>query len=118
MPKVMLIEDDPTMVSLLNALLKIEGYHVVELESEERALDEIRRESPDLILLDVHLKEGDGFDLVRRIRQQDGMNNVRVLMTSGMDFMQSCLDEGADDFILKPYMPDELIQKINKLLSN
>ncbi len=118
MPKVMLIEDDPTMLALLNTLLRIEGYEVVDIENEEQALEEISREQPDLILLDVHLAKADGLELVRELRQRDDLKHLRVLMSSGMDFMQNSLDEGADDFILKPYMPDELIAKIKKLLQN
>jgi DNA-binding response OmpR family regulator len=117
MPKVMLIEDDQTMLSLLKTLLEIEGYEAVLWHSEDSILDVLKAQRPDLVLLDVHLKGEDGFSLLRRIRGHESLKEVCVLMTSGMDFASQCIQEGADGFILKPYMPAELMREIRRLLS-
>jgi DNA-binding response OmpR family regulator len=118
-PKVLLIEDDRTMVSLLRTLLRYEGFEVTLLEQEE-TLDEIistiRREQPALILLDVHLRQLNGFDLLHDLRADQTLRGIRVLMSSGIDFSTRCLHEGADGFILKPYMPEELTLKIRQTL--
>jgi DNA-binding response OmpR family regulator len=122
MPKVMLAEDDRTMLSLLQTLLEIEGYEVTVLEdavvsrNPEGVLTTIRKERPDLVLLDVHLGEVNGIDLLERIREGDEFKNMRVLMSSGIDFSHECTLKGADGFIMKPYMPDELIAVIQKTL--
>jgi DNA-binding response OmpR family regulator len=116
MAKVMLIEDDPTMLSLLNTLLEIEGYEVVQLENFDKVVDSVRSIVPDVILMDVHLKDIDGLNLLESIRKENAFESVKVIMSSGMDFKDESILKGANGFLLKPYMPDELIILINQLL--
>ena len=124
MTKIMLVEDDYTMLSLLITFLEVEGYEVVQVNGGENAfkaenlLKILRRESPALALVDVNLKQANGFDLLRSVRESPDLNDVKVLMSSGMDFTYHSMQEGADGFILKPYMPDELITRIQKILGN
>jgi DNA-binding response OmpR family regulator len=117
MHKVLLVEDDPTMLSLLETLLEIEGFQVVPIHQVASALELLESEQPDLVLMDVHLKDGDGFELLRRIREKPGFEKTLVLMSSGMDFAAACKEAGADGFILKPYMPDELISRVRLMLA-
>jgi len=117
--KVMLIEDDETMLSLISTLLEFEGFQVSKLEKDgciEDILDCIRHEKPDLILLDVHLRRTNGFDLLQEMRQDEELKSTHVLMSSGMELSSKCNQEGADGFILKPYMPEELVGKIRSFL--
>lgn len=117
MAKVLLIEDDSAMLLLLGKLLRFEGFDVAQLEDDEdldRIISAVRREKPAAILLDVHLREINGFDLLRCIRQDQDLKDTRVIMASGMDFRKRCLEEGADGFLLKPFMPEELIEKIHQ----
>jgi len=119
MSKVMLVEDDKTMLTLLSTLLKMEGFQVIQLTTEQTVDDLIatlRREKPDAALVDVHLQHASGIDLVTRVRQDPDVKALRILMTSGLDASFECKQAGADDFILKPYMPDELIQRIRRVL--
>jgi len=121
MSKVMLVEDDKTMLTLLSTLLKMEGFQIVQLTTEQTVDDLIRtlhREKPDLALVDVHLQHASGIELVSSVRKDPGFNALRILMTSGLDASAECKKAGADDFILKPYMPDELIQRIRRVLKN
>ncbi len=119
MPKVMLIEDDATMNSLLSMLLQLEGFEVVQLGDENNLrdiLEAVRQAEPALALIDIHLKQLSGIDLLRTIRQTADLDSMRVLMSSGIDFRDECLEAGADNFVLKPYMPDELVDTIRQLL--
>ena len=119
MPKLMLIEDDITMRSLLQTLLEIEGFDVsgcVET-SQEGILNEIRANQPDLIILDVKLQESNGLDILRSLRQCDKTEKLPVLMTSGMAVEDQCIQAGANGFLLKPYMPEELIQKLRSFVN-
>jgi DNA-binding response OmpR family regulator len=118
MAKVMLIEDDPTMLSLLNTLLEIEGYEVAQIETFENIVESVRSVAPDVILMDVHLDNADGITLLESIRKENELQNIKVIMSSGMDFNDESLSKGANGFLLKPYMPDELITRINQLLEN
>lgn len=119
MTKILLCEDDPTMSSLLTTLLEYEGYVVLSHEgciNFEGLLDIVRQENPDIMLIDVHLRQLNGFDLLRMIRQDPDLRQPRILMSSGMDMGMESHVEGADGFLLKPYMPEELIQKIQDIL--
>ncbi len=111
--KVLLADDDHTMVSLLKTLLSLEGYTPVSLlDKKGDLLENIRQEAPDVILLDLHLGNRNGLELVRRIRASEDLKNIRVIMVSGVNKREECLAAGADDFVLKPYMPEELFAKI------
>jgi DNA-binding response OmpR family regulator len=113
MRKVLLAEDDHTMVSLLKTLLSMEGYEVTTLmDKRGDILDNIRRENPDVMLLDIFLGDENGMDIIRRMRKSPDLKKIRVIMTSGIDKTDECLAAGANDFLLKPYMPEELIQKL------
>ncbi len=113
--KVMLVEDDATMQAVLRTLLEIEGYQVM-LAPAKSQLDELIQSicdaMPDVLLLDVHLRDISGYDVVQRIRQTARIAGARVIMSSGMDVKERCIAAGADDFLLKPYMPDELMKKL------
>jgi DNA-binding response OmpR family regulator len=120
-PKILLVEDDVTMLSLLRTLLRFDGYEAVGLErddSVELILNSIRREKPAVILMDVNLRQINGFDLLQALRASDDISDSKVIMSSGTDFNQRCLDAGANAFILKPYMPDDLLVKIRQVLDS
>jgi len=115
----MLIEDDTVMLSLLKTLLEYEGFNTVQLDHErslQEMLDRVRREKPELILLDINLNHVNGLDLLRKFKQDDDLKSTRVLISSGMDVRSQPYLEGANGFILKPYMPDELVSRIRDTL--
>ena len=115
MLKVMLIEDDQTMVSLLTMLLNLEGYLVKTPTNNhmDGILNDILRERPHIALVDVNLEEGNGLDLLREIRQAPTIMGTRVIMFSGLNLQEECIQAGADGFIQKPFIPDELIKLIH-----
>jgi CheY-like chemotaxis protein len=119
--KVMLIEDDSTMITLLSTLMSFEGYETVALENDDNLdviMEDIRREAPNVILLDVHLRRINGLDLLSAIREDEVTSRIGVVMSSGMDVSQRCLQLGANAFILKPYMPEDLLQQIRRVIAN
>lgn len=118
MTKIMLVEDDRTMVSLLTTLLSLEGYSVTtpHNHNHEDVMAAFSRERPEVALVDVNLRTGNGLDLVRQIRQAPDVKDTRILMCSGMNLKQECLQAGADGFVLKPFMPDDLINQIRSTL--
>jgi DNA-binding response OmpR family regulator len=115
MPEVLLVEDDPTMRSLLKALLEIEGYQVVNSRDHAQVVELVKQAPPDLVLLDVNLREYNGLDLLEQLRQHYQADQLPVILSSGTDFRDEGLERGANDFIMKPYMPEELIAKIRKM---
>ena len=119
MPKVMLIEDDENMFSLLSMFLEFEGFEVSCWNGNgdiDSILEILRREQPALVFLDVHLRKLNGFDLLHQVRSDPGLKDTRILMASGMELANKSQDEGADGFILKPFEPDELVEVIRHTL--
>lgn len=109
MAKILLAEDDSTMVSLLKTLLGMEGFEVIALDIETDITAAVEREKPDAIFLDVHLGERSGMQVLQAIRKNRDTAGVRVVMTSGLNMQEECLRLGANAFLQKPFMPDELI---------
>ena len=114
MTKIMLAEDDPTMVSLLTTLLKMDGLEAVALDADDDVPAAVAREHPDVLLLDVFLSKQNGLEVLDVLRGEKENRNIRIVMTSGLDLKEECLRRGANDFLLKPYMPDDLIQAIRR----
>ena len=113
--KILLVDDDRTMLSVLRTLLEIEGYNVVAIRDrmgEDEILELMKQEKPDVILMDVHIRQVNGVDVLKRMRSDPALQNARVYMASGMDMKYECMQAGANGFLLKPYMPDELIDLI------
>jgi DNA-binding response OmpR family regulator len=113
MSKVLLADDDYTMVALLKTLLGMEGFQVATLlDQTGDILENIRSAKPDILLIDIFLGDRNGLDIVRQIRQMPDLNSIRIIMASGIDKTEECLAAGANDFLLKPYMPNELFEKL------
>ena len=117
--RVIIIEDDHPIRQLMSALLEMEGFQIVSLDSiepEDQTLKKVKLQHPDLVITDVFINGKGSFDFIEKLKQQDECSQTKVLMSSGMAVEEECLQHGADGFLLKPYMPDELIMKINHLL--
>ena len=116
--KIILCDDDPTMRSLLETLLGMEGYEAVSFieSTDEKFIDFLIVEQPRAVLLDVHLAYSNGIDLLKKIKKESQLKDMFVLLTSGMDLRKECLENGADGFLLKPYMPDDLISWLHKII--
>ncbi|MEX2162548.1 MAG: response regulator [Anaerolineales bacterium] len=117
MPKhVMVLEDEPVLFELLEGLLSLEGYRVSKLASLEHLVPELKTDRPDAVLIDVNLKGANGLDLLGKIRSDQELKGMVVLLTSGADYRQEAEDRGADGFLMKPYMPDDLISVLRQKL--
>jgi len=112
--KVLLAEDDLTMVSLLQTLLKMEGFEVFAMDADADVIVEIQRVKPNFLFMDVHLGQQSGIELVTSIRNEPGFDDLGIIMTSGLDLKDECLRHGADAFLLKPFMPDDLISLLKE----
>ncbi len=114
MAKVLLAEDDPTMVSLLKTLLKMEGFEVVALSSDANVPASVISEKPDVLFMDVHIGQQNGMDIIEMIRKNPETASLRVVMTSGLNVKDECLRRGANHFLLKPFRPDDLISVLKQ----
>ena len=116
MEKIMVAEDDQTMVNLLTTLLKMDGFEVVALDVDENIPAAVERDRPDILVLDVHLSNQNGLEILDALRSNEIGSKLQVVMISGLNVKEECLRRGADDFLLKPFMPDDLIKILRKNL--
>jgi CheY-like chemotaxis protein len=116
MPKILIVDDDETMVSLLRTLLELDGYEVVDSRDWEGILDIIRQENPALVLMDCILPKSSGLEILGKIRSQPELDQTAVIMTSGLDMEYRCQALGANGFLLKPYPPEQLLNLIGEYI--
>lgn len=116
MPKILLLEDDRDMTMLLQTLLEIEGYQVRSYDAKRPVAEQAAEHKPDLVFLDVHLGGKDGIEILKEMRTNTALAGLRVVMTSGINLTEECLAAGANAFIVKPYMPENLLKLLAKVL--
>ena len=116
MTKILLVEDEETIVRSLKDFLRAEGFDVDNTDGQKNALEMLERSDYDLALLDVSLSEGNGFSLCSAIKKEKQLP-VIFLTASGDEYsVVTGLDLGADDYIAKPFRPRELVSRINSVL--
>ena len=119
LPSVLVVEDDDHIAHLLKFMLERGQYRVHQARDGRAAKHFIETESaPSIVLLDVMLPYIDGFELVRLLRAQPGWQKVPVIMltakTQEQDIVRA-LDAGANDYIVKPFQPNELLARLRRL---
>lgn len=118
--KCILAVDDAAIILLriTDALGKY--YDVVTANSGSRALRYLEKAKPDLILLDIRMMPKDGFETLREIRAMEGRGDVPVIMLTGMEDKKSVMEGiklGICDYVLKPFDPDDLLERIQRVLN-
>lgn len=121
MKKILIIEDEITIAELIRDYLELNGYQCELVQSSVKALEMVRidRERYDLILLDVMLPGGDGFQLCQQFRNELSLDIPILMVTSrhqDLDKLKG-FDRGADDYIVKPFNPNELVARVKAHLS-
>ncbi len=117
--KILVIDDEPQVTIKLAARLKANGYEVIAGGDAIQAIKLAREERPDLILLDVKMPAGDGFSIIQNLKKLVSTVNIPVIIitgTVGEEARDKAMEEGAEDFILKPFDSEELLRKIRKIL--
>ena len=112
MSTIVVVDDDRTFRGLLQTVLEMEGYEAVIQSCASGVASLVRELNADLVLMDVHVGNGDSLDSLRELKADVALRDVPVLMTSGADHAAECLEAGADMFILKPFRPSELLAAI------
>ena len=114
--RVLIVDDEPNIVATVSPLLRSRGYTVSSAMSGRGGLDAIDRDKPDLIVLDLGLPDMDGIDVCRQIRQIS-QTPIVVLSARGAEGDKvAALDAGADDYVTKPFGPEELAARIRAVL--
>ena len=116
MERILLVEDDSAIYQPLTSFLRGEGFAVRQASGQREALALLETEEFDLVLLDVGLRDGNGFSVCSAVKQRGG-TAVIFLSASGDEYsVVTGLDLGADDYIAKPFRPRELVSRIRSVL--
>ena len=120
LPKhILVVEDEPDTVELLELHLQNEGYRVTVAADGEQALSKLHKLMPDMVILDLMIPEIDGLEVCKFIRKDPATESLPVMMctakTSEIDKILG-LEQGADDYVTKPFSPRELVLRVKNLL--
>jgi CheY-like chemotaxis protein len=118
--KVLVVDDDPEIVTFLSTLLELEGIESSVATSAAAALEQLQQGRPDLVLLDIAMPDRDGIDLCKELKSDPRLAAVPVFVVSarpGKDVVDRALAAGAEEFIRKPFENAELISRIRGRLS-
>ena len=114
--KILLVEDDKKIVLFLTEFLQNEGFEIESVGGQSLAIEKVKNNNYDLVLLDISLSEGNGFAVCSAIKQSTNIP-VIFLTASGDEYsVVTGLDIGADDYIAKPFRPRELLSRIRNVL--
>jgi len=116
MTQIAIVEDEPNIRDVVRLYLKRAGFSVIDFEDGQTALNAFSLQMPDLIILDIMLPGVDGFTLIRKIR--DGSDVPVILLTSRREESDRIagLELGADDYVVKPFSPQELVSRVRAVL--
>lgn len=114
--RVLVVEDDPDTQQMLTVILRSEGYDVLTAGSGPLGLELLRKMGPDLVLLDWMLPGMEGLEVLRRAREFSGVPIIMLTAKTGAIDKVAGLDSGADDYLAKPFEPEELLARIRAQL--
>ncbi|MGB3828053.1 MAG: response regulator [Ornithinimicrobium sp.] len=118
--KVLVADDDTDILELVVFKLEQSGYDVVAVPDGEAALASIRQRPPHLAILDIMMPGRSGLDVLHEIRSDEGLSDVRVILLTARSRdldVDAGFSTGADDYVIKPFSPRELMHRVESLLS-
>ena len=121
MTKILVADDEQDIRELVRYTLQFAGYSVILASNGEEVIEAAQRELPDLILLDVRMPRINGYDACIRIKADERTQKIPVVFLSAKgqeSEVHAGLEAGADDYILKPFSPDQLIERIKSRIND
>ena len=118
-PTVLLVEDDPVILRLLEVNFEMEGFTVLSAHDGVEGIDMARDKRPDLIISDIMMPKASGLELVADLKGDDATAGIPIILLSAKAQaadLKAGLDAGADDYVTKPFEPLDLVDRVNALL--
>lgn len=113
---ILVVDDEPRMIQFIRMNLELEGYRVTQATNGLEALNKVRDELPDLVILDVMMPELDGFETLRMLREISNVPVIMLTVKADEDDKVKGLGLGADDYVTKPFSPRELSSRVQAVL--
>lgn len=113
---ILVIDDEPNMLQLLERILTSEGFNVKLAGDGVYGISLLREENPDLVLLDIMMPGPDGFMVIDRIREESNAPIIMLTAKRDTESIRKAIELGADDFVKKPFRPAELVARIKTKL--
>ena len=113
---ILIVDDEPQIRRVMRTTLSSNGYSVIEASSGEEALEMMRKERPELVLLDVNMPGMSGLEVCREIRDQSEIAIIMLTVRNSEHDKVLALDAGADDYVVKPFSIEELLARIRAAL--
>lgn len=114
--KILIVDDEPKILEIVEAYLVASQYEVIQATTGIEALDLAKTTAPDLIVLDLMLPDLNGLEVCRRLRQESAIPIIMLTAKSAEDDILTGLTSGADDYLVKPFSPKELVARIATVL--
>lgn len=114
--RILVVDDEERMVRFIRLNLEHDGFQVIEAYNGQRALDQLRENLPDLVLLDVMMPDIDGFEVLRMVRESNDVPVIMLTAKGEEDDRVHGLELGADDYVTKPFSPRELVSRVRAVL--
>ena len=115
---ILILDDDPDLCTMIKMMLEYKGYAAVEANNEQDARKLMTEKQIDLIIMDMLLSGTDGTDVCRRLKNDQTLAQVPILMFSAHpNAKDACLKAGADDFIAKPFEMNDLLDKVSRYVA-
>ena len=119
-PTVLVVDDDPVILKLLQVNFELEGFRVLTAGDGREGVDTARAEHPDVVISDIMMPNVNGLELLSKLKSSPETENIPVVLLSAkaqeVD-VQDGLDRGADDYVTKPFDPLELIDRLNAVMT-
>ncbi len=113
---ILVVDDEPRMIKFIRMNLELEGYRVIAASNGVDALEQVRDQIPDLVILDVMMPDLDGFETLRLLREISSVPVIMLTVKADEDDKVRGLALGADDYVTKPFSPRELTGRVNAVL--
>ena len=117
--KILVVDDEPTIVRLMEFILARQGHEMIVAVNGEEALEKIKSQQPDLVLLDIMMPRIDGYEVAQRLRADPATASLPIIMLSAKaqdEDIRKGVEVGVDEYVTKPFTPDHLVQVVAKYL--
>jgi two-component system chemotaxis response regulator CheY len=119
-PKILVVDDSPTIRKFISIALKIKGYEILSAEDGMIALELLPNENIDLIITDLNMPNLDGFSLIQKIRTNENFINTPIIVMSNLsdsEDIERAMQLGANSYLIKPFDQNNIIKEVSKYLS-